>query len=136
MAFLAPRPVNEAVISDDKYSQPALITKMFNCSEIALHNLIATHGLQLFIVTQLVNQIVKDYETVPFSLWKWHIAMLHIYHRQQSISRDFPLRSEPFAALFGNTKVGRISCLVKLPLTVNNIRLQVFLRERQGHAHP
>ncbi len=69
------------MIGDYQHTQPALIAQMLNRCEVALHHLVAAHRLQLLIVTKLVNQIVEDDEAVPFGLWSWHIAILHIRHR-------------------------------------------------------
>src|SRR6266487_6585887 len=135
MAFLAPRPVNETVISDDQHAQPASITEMFNRGEIALHHLVATHCLQLLIVTELVNQVIEDHESAPLRLWRWHIAVLHVCHCQKSVSCYFSLRPEPLPALLGNTQVGSMSHLAQLPLAIDNISLQVLFGKRQGHTH-
>src|SRR5881628_277208 len=124
MAFLAPRPVNEAMIGDNQHTQPASIAEMFNRSVVALHHLVAAHGFQLLIMTELVNQIIEDHESAPLCLWRWHIAVLHDCHRQQSFSCYLSLRPEPLAALFGDTQIRRMSLLPKLPLAINDLRLQ------------
>src|SRR5258706_4153672 len=105
MVLLASWPVNEAVIGDDQHTQPTSITEMFNRGEVALHHLVATHSLQLFIVTELVYQIIEDHESTPLRLWRWYIAMLNVCHCQKSISRYFTLRSEPLTALLSDTQI-------------------------------
>src|SRR6266496_3885455 len=128
MAFLAPWPVNEAVIGDDQHAQPAPITQMLNRGKIALHHLVAAHRLQFFIVTKLIDQIIEDDEAAPLSLWRWHMAMLHICHRQKRVGCYFSLRPEPLTALFSNTQIRGMSHLVQLPLAIDNFSLQVLFR--------
>src|SRR5260370_24035344 len=106
------------MIGADQHTKTALIALMPNRREVTLHHLVTAHRLQFFIVAKLVNQIIEDDEAVPFCLWSLHIAILHILPFLKRLSCYFPLRSEPFAALFSGAPVWRMSRLAELPLAV------------------